>query len=252
MMGDVMVMTSVLPGLAKKYPGATIDFCTNVGYDASLENNPYIHQVVRSDDGSYDLVLRIDHSDQWDAPMNAVHCRIAGVEVNPPELYFTDAELQFGKQYEVCIAFAHTAGWVSRRYRHWPEVVTSLRKKYRLVQIDNGAHVVEGIEHPSLDVRHAMSVVNAAGLYLGVDSLFMHVAAACCVPQVVVMCATGAELQYMPCSTVIRPFPFKSIWDADCVGGIEIEPEIVIGEVVRKISSPQVIVQRTDEEGRII
>lgn len=250
--GDVFVVSCVCRGLKEKYPGCTVDFLCNVGYEIVIANNPYIDHIVREDDNSYDLVLPIDHANQWDDWMPRVHCRIAGVEFHAPEVYFSDAELQAAEQYKGVIALATTAGWKSRRYNHWAEVAQELAKRYRVVQVDNGL-TVPGIEHPQLDVRQAMAVINAACLYLGIDSLPLHVAAATCTPAVVVMCATGAEIQYLPCSVILRTFPYKNWGDLRCVGGIDdIDPMIVVGEVIKKLSSPQAIVQYTDGDGNFV
>lgn len=247
-LGDVFLVSSVFPGLRKKYPDATLDYFFNPGYGDLLQGNPFIDHFVHEDDGSYDLVLPIDHASCWDDWMPKVHCRIAGVDFHPPEIYFTDDEIAFGRQYEGCIALATGAGWMSRRYNHWPEVVAVLKKSYRIVQIDLMPNVDDGIEHARIDIRHGAALVNAAALYLGVDSLFMHVAAACCTPSVVCFGATDISIQYVPCCTALRPKPWVSLFDHEYLNGIELPPEAVI-QAVRERAGWHVITEMTDGAG---
>lgn len=251
--GDVLVVSSVFRGLKEKYPGCITHYWCNPGYDAVVENNPYIDGIVHGNDGTYDLVLPIDHSNQWNDWMPKVHCRIASVPYHPQEVWFTPTELTWAEQYVGCVAVATTAGWPGRRYKHWLEALKPLKDRFRFVQVDLGGDVYKGIEHPRLTVRQAMAVVNVAALYVGVDSLMMHVAAACCTPMVVVMGATGAEIQYLPCSSIVRPYEYAGWGDEAGVyrEGIEVAPEVVTGEILKKIGVP-IIVQHTDCDGNIL
>lgn len=215
MHGDILVMTSILPGLKKKYPGCEIDFLVNPGYEHVLANNTYIRDVVHADAKDYDLRLVIDHSVRWDRWMPMVHCEQAGVEFAPPQIFLSPSEAAQAPM-EGTVALSSAAGWASRRYAHMPGLATVLKLLYpglNFVQIDNGPDLDPKIEHPKMKVREMIAFLSRCCLLVGVDSLPMHVGAALGVPMVLLMGITGPEIQYVPNATIIRKGPYTSWGD---------------------------------------
>lgn len=205
--GDILAATSVLPGLQEKYPGAEIHFQVGGGYSRVLQNNPRIDKIILGRDGHYDVVIPyLDHHSQWNDHMPRVHCRIAEVPFNPPELYLTEAELEAQREYSGYIVVANQAGWKTREYEHMQAVVDHLKGWYHMVQIDLGPDM--GIPHPTLSLREAAAVMAQSSLYLGIDTVFLHMAAALHRPMVLVMGQTCVEgnnySQYAPYATEVR------------------------------------------------
>ena len=205
--GDILAATSVLLGLQEKYPDAEIHFQVGGGYSRVLQNNPRIDQIILGRDGHYDVVIPyLDHHSQWSDHMPRVHCRIAGVPFNPPELYLTEAEFEAQREYKGYITVANQAGWKTREYEHMQIVVDCLKDKYPMVQNDLGDDM--GIAHPRLSLREAAAVMAQSKLYLGIDTVFLHMAAALQKPMVSVMGQTCVEgnnySQYAPYATEIR------------------------------------------------
>lgn len=251
-LGDVLVGTSVLPGLRQKYPNATIDFLATQGYHVPLLNNPYLNSIVHdADPTQYDLHIVLDHHRQWDMTMAACHCRDAGVPFHAPELYFTEEEEKFGAEHKGCIAWASHAGWANRRYAHWDRVIPALVSfGFDIVAVDLNRRLPTGVRKGNLSLREAFAVIKYSSLYLGVDTVFMHAASACCVPQVVIMGATGVEIQYIPCSTILRPKPFveMAFMGAEL---IDVPSADVIAAVLASLDNGEVVIQHTDNEGRV-
>lgn len=202
--GDVLVATSVLPGLAKKYPKAAIDFRVGRGYDFALQHNPYIRDVLyKNTRRKYDYHYKLEHHYQWNDQMARVHCRIAGVPFNPPELHLTEKELDKAERWRNHTAVAFKAGWKSRQC---PNLQYALSGMGNVVQLDNGPTVSSSFEHPTLTLREAAAIMAVSKLYIGIDTVFMHMAVALGKPMVLCMGPTGPEKQYVPNATIIRPF----------------------------------------------
>ena len=241
-MGDVLVGTSVLPGLKAKYPGAEIHFHARYPFSTMLYHHPLIDAIVEHepDRSRYDLVFYLDHDPEWNGSkhptktMVRAHCDICGVPEHSPNIFFRPEEIEEAKPFEGCIAVGHWAGWRSRMYASMAEVCEQLiAEGLPLVQVDSGAAVCAQMPKPTNpSVRHACAIVNASSLYFGIDTLFMHVAVACGKRMVVPMGPTGRENQYLPPSAVvIRTKHFTNVWDEEYAGGIKIDPEVVLTAV---------------------
>lgn len=244
--GDVLVATSVLPGLREKYPDSQIHFLARNGFDELLLGNPHIDKIVHRRSKGYDLEIDLNHHPQWDDWMASVHCRIAGVPFHPPELYLAPDELDV-PQYDVAVA--NDAGWTSRQYTRMRDVLGTLSGNYDIVQVDCGPDL--GVRHPELSIREAAAVIAKSKFYFGVDTVFMHIAAALGKPMVLIMGPTGRENQYIPHATVVRKKPFTCLEDPEYTEGINIDPDLVIKAFETRADgfSPSSLFEYTDGYG---
>jgi SAM-dependent methyltransferase len=212
--GDVLVATSVLKGLQEKYPKAVIDWHVRSGFDFALQNNPRIRAIIQGPvvdmpalHKRYDLIIRPDHHMCWRTQMARVHCMQADVDFNPPELYLADSELAaVPPEHKNRILVAVKAGWYSRQCTNFNKVLVKIAPEHPdLLQVDNGPSL-SGISHFTGTLRQVAAIMQFAKLYIGIDTVFMHMAVALGIPMVLVLGPTGPETQYIPRSVFIRPF----------------------------------------------
>lgn len=260
--GDVLVATSVLPGLARKYPNASIDWHVRRGFDFALKNNPHIHRVIMGPrapgykDG-YDLVVTPDHHYCWNRPMAQIHCDQAGVPLHKPELYFSKEELDAVPERfrGRVLVTAYTAGWQSRTCPNLGKVLALLREnQHQMLQADNGRPIADRIDHfPELKLREIATIMHYAKLYIGIDTVFMHMAVACGVPMVLCMGPTDQRTQFIPNATVIKPFKHDNpaMGHKDFAHGIDIPLGIILTGIRTKLSSDGDIVDRVFKDDMI-
>lgn len=209
----MLVATSILPGLHEKYPDALIDWYVRQGFDFALTHNPYINTIIRGPvpnekelEAKYDLVIAPEHHYRWDKPMAKIHCEVAGVRFNPPELYLAQSELDIPNQYKYRILVANKAGWKSRTCPNLTPVLANLATKYpEMLQIDNGRPIGD-IEKYTGKLRQIAALMYYAKAYIGIDTVFMHMAVALKKPMALCLGPTGPETQYIPDAYFIRPF----------------------------------------------
>lgn len=216
--GDVLVATSILPGLKEKYPDSTIAWHVRRGFGFALTNNPYIDIIVLGPlhgdyRKGYDIVVTPDHHYAWSKPMAQVHCEQAGVPLHKPELYFDPIELSaVPERHKNRIIIANHAGWRSRECPNLNQVLCDLSEHHsEMLQADNGKAICDSIDHyPELSLRQIAARMHFAKLYIGIDTVFMHMAVACGIPMVLCMGPTDQYTQYIPNATVIKPFKHRN------------------------------------------
>lgn len=251
--GDVLVCTSVLPGLREKYPDAKIDWHVRKGYGFALENNPYINRIipgpVNKFDTDYDLVVTPDHHGRWNKPMAMIHCEQAGVEFHKPELYLTQEEINaVPEELRDAIVVANTAGWSSRVCPNLNPVLTELTEidHHWMVQLDNGPDISSSIGHTKLTLREAAALMHHAKLYIGIDTVFMHMAVALGKPMVLCMGPTDQYTQYTPNATIIKPYEWTNPAEPypDTKDGIQIPEETILIGIRTKLDEDGYVVDK--------
>lgn len=229
--GDVLCATSVLPGLREKFPDSHIVFATRRGYDVMLENNPYIDEIVfESGTKHVDKHIELGHDQYFNGfgeiitSIAEAHCMIADVPFHPPELYLTNEELSKAERYKDRVVVAESCGWTSRAYPGMSHFVKLLQQDGILpIQLDRNNNLY--CEWNKISLREAAAIMSVSSIYVGVDTVFMHMAVALKKPMVLAMGATGIENQYIPNATVVRQFPWTSVGDTRYSKGIDVSPE---------------------------
>jgi len=248
--GDVLVATSILPGLKKKYPDAEISWHVRKHYDFALLNNPYIDKIIQGPDRSiskedYDLAIAPDHHMQWNRPMAQIHCDDAGVPFHRPELYLSKEEIEaVPEHHRDRVLVANKAGWKTRMCPNLNDALMEVSEYPGFVQIDNGPDLYEGIDHPNLTLRGAAAYMYWARLYIGIDTVFMHMAVAFDKPMVLCMGPTGPESQYIPNATVIKPYEWDNPAKPYPDKHIELPVENIVRAIKTKLNDDMTIADR--------
>lgn len=186
--GDVIMATGVLPALKKKYPGASIDFLTAV--PTVLNKNPYIRRVMNDPsqaEASYDLLINLDNSYEYHPGwhMRDAYADTAGVD--PREIQPFVAAEQGSTNLTGRYAVIHSKrqiphDWVGRSWMEsgYEEIATRLKGEgYQVVVVGN--HHDLGVTCDS-DLRGQTNlnelswVIKNAALFVGMDSMPMHLA----------------------------------------------------------------------------
>lgn len=185
--GDVLSLTSVIPGLKKKYPGAEIYFMTTRGYDQLVRHDPLLSGTIWYGYPTFlvfDDHRRIDHAKIWEAAkakgeqmwMGEAQCKVLGVEFSPPKMYLLPEELEAAEGSDVAIANRWPFG--GRSYDQMGKLIKLLvAEGYRVLQIDTGPDKIT-CPHPALTIREAAAEVAKTRCLVTIDSVFLHVGAA--------------------------------------------------------------------------
>lgn len=191
--GDVLVATSILPGLREKYPDAKIDFhtvCPKV-----LIDNPYIDEVVsktRADATSYHLRYNLDYAYER---MPLVNIRESyGIESNiePQDPFIGYSAVEGLPDDPYVVIHAGKTAWVGRNWSGGVEFIplSSMIEKqlgYKIVWVgvegDNGLHGPYDFRGKT-DFQQLATIMKNAALFVGIDSFPFHVAQAVNTPGV--------------------------------------------------------------------
>ena len=206
--GDILCLTSALPGLRQRYPDAEIHFQTEQGYGDLVLGHPEIHQVWETIDNvpaeklaHFDLVFEPDHGLEWNDAICKVQCRMLGVTFSPLQLYLHSDEAAAAPVSDVCVA-NYTAN--ERTYPQMKQTVQHLLDwGWNTLQIDSGPNL--GCHQPQLTMREAAAAIARTRVLLTVDTAAMHVGVALQKPMVIVFGAlTGTHNQYVPDAWLTR------------------------------------------------
>ena len=215
--GDILSLTSAIPGLQKKHPGVKVYFKTIRGYDQLIRHDPRIAGIRwfffdRPSSPSFDTTINVAHGAIWPAAdkeehlwMGGAQCRKVGVEFSPAKMYLLPEELETATGCDVAIANKYPLG--ARSYEHMTELASQLAaEKYHVMQIDD-CHprpYNRGIDCPELTIREAAAEIAKARCLVTVDSVFLHVGAALGRPMVVIFnpARSSPRSQYVPGSWV--------------------------------------------------
>ena len=196
--GDVLCLTSAIPGLRKKYPNLDLDFVTGVNFSDMVWYDPRLHSVYEIENFNqfpYKIqkIFKPDHGTQWDAPIPVVQCRMLDVPFSPPRYYFKDGELDNVDEHDIAVVVHATDQ--RRCYQSLNDAVEILQEEYDVIQIDHGPHIARN--HPDLSIREAVATMARAKMVLTVDTGFMHAAVALDLNALIVFTITDTRVQYI-------------------------------------------------------
>lgn len=187
--GDVLAAASVCPALKKKYPGCKIIFTTEC--PEVLQGNPYIDKIIPEEQLSerlfqvfYNLDLVYEYRPY--TPIIEAYADAVGVKVEDCKNHLIHKDFQVDPG---IVIHAGKTNWVGR---DWPlENFAAIAQKF----IDEGEKVTcigrggDGLV-PGNDMRGKTSIPEMAGiiknakLFIGIDSLPMHIAQTFDVPGI--------------------------------------------------------------------
>lgn len=204
-LGDVLATTPTIKELRQKFPEAHLRYVTSQHSTSILKYNPDVDEVVESS-GQADLKINFNypmHEGYPDTPMTKhlshYFADCAGVEL--PKDWKPVLQLGFGDLVKLehkkpVITFAVRTGW--SRYKEWPlDRWVELIKKfpgYQFIQLGAaGEAEIEGAQYMcgKLSLRESFSVLQQSALFIGLDSVFNHAAAALGVPAVIMFGSTS-------------------------------------------------------------
>lgn len=201
-LGDILLASSLLPALKKKYPDCQISFATE--FPAILENNPHISSFVSMnvDESRYTQVINLDFGyEQW--PGKSIlqsYADLAQVELAdclvkifiPDRNSMRAAEILAGKGIFHTTPFIAIQSAGSFWLKNWPVesyefLVAALKKKYNipLVLLGTPANppIAGTIDLRTIsDIMTSLAVLSNSCAFIGVDSLLLHCAKALRLP----------------------------------------------------------------------
>lgn len=187
--GDVLCLTSAVPGLLKKYPGAEIYFMVSKGFEQLVLHDPRLAGIFRYDQApglTFDLNIRVAHGSVWGSGQKEeghfwlaeAMCQVVGVGFSPPKIYLLPEELAAAKGSDVAMSnkYPVTGG---RAYRHMSALAQQLvAAGYHVRQIDTGPPMCQGIDDAPLTIREAAAEVARTRCLITTDTVFLHVGVA--------------------------------------------------------------------------
>lgn len=151
--------------------------------------------------GDFQIVRNGPNARPYIAGKNAVRWTWKAFETTPGEIYFTDAELEFARDYRPQIVIEPTikkGASVNKQWGHdrWERLSRmAIAAGYAVTQVGaQQARVLPGAAFIlTPDFRRAAAVLANARLYVGPDGGLMHAAAALGVPAIVIRGAFVSE-----------------------------------------------------------
>jgi ADP-heptose:LPS heptosyltransferase/GT2 family glycosyltransferase len=218
--GDVLVAASVLPAIKIKYPEAKIYFCTDC--PEVVQNNPYITKVIESYSERWlDLYLDLDMAYEYRPNTNilSAYAEACGVSVeNCRQFMHTEPYESLPDSYVVL--HAGKTMWAGRDWSASKFDIIGKRLQAKGLKV-----VCIGVDSDhkvpcDLDLRGKTTMAQLAGaisgarLFVGIDSLPMHIAQGFSVPGV---CFFGSVLPHtrLYAPGKIRPVSASSL---KCIG----------------------------------
>ena len=100
----------------------------------------------------------------------------------------------------------------------------------QITQIDMSPNIC-GLHQPKLGIRETAAIIYHSRFYFGIDTVFMHIAAALQKPMLLILgptCSHGNYSQYAPNAMIVRPGPPTYMEDPVHQFGIDVSPERVV------------------------
>lgn len=182
--GDVLIATSVLPALKKKYPKARISFSTY--HPEILEGNPHVNEVFEGrSERRFDMYINLDMAYEYRPNTNILtaYAEACGVSVGDCEPFLKTKPLGPALPSRYVAMHAGRTMWVGR---NWSSIkFDSVSKKLKEQGFEVVAVGCESDHRPAYcdldlrgktDIHQLAGVIKGACLFVGIDSLPMHMA----------------------------------------------------------------------------
>jgi ADP-heptose:LPS heptosyltransferase len=197
--GDVLMATSILPGIKLKYPNAKIYFCTDC--PEVLKNNLYIDGIIPKSQlhkTSFQQIYNLDYAYERMPLVNILKAYSLEANIQSSDPYLSCEPIGGLPEKYITIHAGKTA-WVGRNWNEelFLEIANKLEKLgYNVVWVGNEN---EGGRTGNFDFRGRTSIqqlgtiMKNSQLFIGIDSFPFHVAQVMKTPGV---CFFGAILPH--------------------------------------------------------
>ncbi len=183
--GDVLLAAALAPALKQKYPNCSIKFATEC--PEILKDNPWIDKVVEiGEDFQFDLFINLDMAYEYRPLTNILnaYADVAGVKVSDCKMALSTEDVQDLPPKYVVIHAGKTL-WAGRNW-------TTLKFDQLSARLKAAGHVIVTVgttyDHKpvctDLDLRgqttiqQMAEVISRSSLFIGIDSMPMHIAQA--------------------------------------------------------------------------
>jgi ADP-heptose:LPS heptosyltransferase len=188
--GDVLIATSILPALKKKYPEAELCFSTK--RPGIFRNNPFVNQVYsflppRESMKIIDLDLAYEKTPL--VQMMQAYADVAEVPYEDcvPFLHRESFELPFD---DYVVFHFGTTDWVGRNWipERWIDVLMETQEKAKTVCVgtgDDALFLADVFLNNQTNIWQLADVIARAKLFVGIDSFPFQIAQTFNVPSIV-------------------------------------------------------------------
>jgi GT2 family glycosyltransferase len=199
--GDLLAMESAIRGLRNRFPESEITLETECG--AVMEGCPYLDHVVRR---RHNCIYHehFDYSYAFENDLEKLRpqrmCEIAGVPYTRPRYWLLGHAVEATEKYAGCGEIAvlqWQSGWESRRWDQdkWRELARRLAARFHVVEFGGAGEPLD-LGDPVWDRpwSEAAAIISRAKVFVGSDSVGMHLALGLDVPAVVLFGPTTGPL----------------------------------------------------------
>lgn len=206
--GDVLLTTPIVKELKNKFPDSYLVFMTK--YPEILQNNPYVDEIIRFEPkGGIDVVFNLMSELYPDIPIVEAYGKITRLLIEHPqiEFYLSNQEREWTNRYMKTLSIQDNRGFVvihpmsGNRIKWWNansyQAVSDyiLSRKLQVVTVGSSMDCVElrGTINliGKLSLRQSAALISRAKLFVGLDSVPMHVANAFKIPSVILFGSTS-------------------------------------------------------------
>ncbi len=181
--GDVLVATAILPALKKKFPDSVIDFKT--AFPDMLYNNQYVDRLVfDTSTYKYDLEINLDMSyeNRPTENMLSVYADIAQVDINDCVPYINCSQVNKELFNNYVVVHAGNTNWVGRNWisSRFKELAMLIHNKgYQMICVgekEDNFVPCDADARGKTSLGQLATIIKDCKLFVGIDSLPMHIA----------------------------------------------------------------------------
>lgn len=190
--GDVLVAAAVAPALKKKYPDSTISFYTRC--PGVLTGNPYIDHVIPMGNPltMFDKIIDLDlaYENRPFTNILQAYANQAGVDRDQCELFVATAPVNKPLLKDYVVMHCGKTKWAGRNWDQakWRSTALRIHEWAQIVVVGSGEDIFVPCDVDARNkttIPQLATIIKDASLFVGIDSLPMHIAQAMGTPGAV-------------------------------------------------------------------